>query len=92
LSQCQAVSCVARLEVQSMKVAAPSGRHTPRLCLAPLTTGAMRCMLEAIRMVKASALGFQPAWHPGPVPAGSFEYAHVLSHMSEMGEVGIRAL
>jgi ribosomal protein L2 len=69
-----------------MKVAAPRKAHAP---LCPATTGAMRAVDhphgEGVRR-DFSRL------HPGRTGAGSFEYAHVLSHMSEMGGAGISAL
>jgi hypothetical protein len=73
-------------EVQSMKlVAAPSKAHAPTVCLA--TTGAMRARPSAGEGVRRDVSRL----HPGRT-GGSFEYAHVLSHMSERGGAGISAL
>jgi hypothetical protein len=68
-----------------MKVAAPRKAHAPQSALPRLEP----CVLdhphgEGVRR-DVSRL------HPGRT-GGSFEYAHVLSHMSEMGGAGISAL
>jgi hypothetical protein len=57
-------------------------RHTPLCPGHELTTGAMSA--KAIGMVKACAGTRQPPPLPGRT-GGSFEHAHVVSHMSEMG-------
>jgi hypothetical protein len=74
-------------EVQSMKVAAPRNGHMPHSALPRLEP----CVLSLDHPHGKGVLRDVSRLHPGRT-GGSFAYAHVLSHMSEMGGAGISAL